>query len=98
MSNPDTFNELTAVSLRLVQGVLKNAHYNLSPGARQDMPTAKDEIEQAIAKLGRIANVLDPKVSNTVVLPEANPDCNCTELNMQYLCCKKEQYEAQYTD
>jgi hypothetical protein len=88
----NNFNQLTAISLRLVEGVLKNARYNLNPGSILDVPTAQDEIEQAMAKLDQIATILEhPKGCPTVDLTvevEVDPACDCYERNLQYICCE----------
>lgn len=61
-------NELAAVAIRLVGSILENAQCNLREGTQLDVPTARYEVEQAIDKLQKIADIIDPSVSNTVEL------------------------------
>lgn len=53
------FNKMTAEALRGNLAILKNAHYNLSPGVRLDVPTAKDEIEQVQSSLLKVVEILE---------------------------------------
>ena len=80
--------ELAALTIDLVSDKLNNAllemgHY----GGTIDLPTARHRISVAVAALDLLSEIMSPEVV---------PECDCSEMGLEYTCCAKEEWEAEH--